>query len=196
MNLLNRKISVRTLMAVLVITIILVSVAVIYAGSNFAVPNIFTSGTTISSSQMNANFQAIGQQLPASKTSGPSGSISITDTTDINISSLAVTPPSNGYLLVFGRATVTAVSPSGTNLSVSISQTNASGDALAQNIVGGTRWEIGVIDLVYPQGAVTAGTTLYYSFKAKAQNMTTSGTGTVEGASLSAIFIPAPNQLP
>lgn len=195
MNLLNRKISVRVSMVVLVITILLVSVAVIYAvSSNFTVPNTFTSGTTISSSEMNANFQALGQALPASKTSVSSGSISIVDTTGSNISSLAVTPPSNGYLLVFGRATVTAVS--GPMLFFSISRTSASGDALAQDIVGGTRWEIGVIDLVYPQGAVTAGTTLYYSFKANVQLNGPTGTGTVEGASLSAIFIPAPNQLP
>ncbi len=191
MKQLNIKISVRLLMSVIVITILLVSAVAIFAISgDFAVPHTFTSGTKISASEMNANFQAIGQALPASKTGTASGTITLPSSGDYQtIATLAVTPPSNGYLQIFGRATVLAT---GGEQCFYISRTDSSGAVqLSQrNYSTCTSGNPGELNNVYPQGLVTAGTTLYFSLKAEAVG------GSVQGASLSALFIPAPNQLP
>lgn len=187
MKIFNRKISVRLSMAIIVITILLISVVVIFAAGNFAVPYTFTAGSTISSSEVNANFQAIGGNLPASKTSASSGTLDITSSGLAEISSLAVTPSSNGYLLVFSRVTVTAIDASATGVQVCLTPTSSS-SYLNCHFISST----GEYNTEYSQGAVAASNTLNYSFKAQGVG----GNATVQAANISALFIPAPNQLP
>jgi hypothetical protein len=196
MKLFNKKISVKLSMAVIVITILLISVVVIFAAGDFAVPYTFTSGATISSSEVNANFQAIGGNLPASKTSATSGTVNITSTSEYQtLANLTVTPSSSGYLLVFGHATLSSLSGSDSPaVQFCMSKNDSAGIQSADTKCEGLSSQ-DVIDSVYPQGAVTAGTTLYYSLKSKIIG----GTGVnavIQGAYLSAVFIPAPNQLP
>jgi len=192
MKILNRKISIRVLMAVLVITILLVSVVVIFAvSSNFAVPNTFTSGTTISASEMNANFTAIGQQLPYSKTIS-FGSTTLTASQQNVSGLLTVTPPANGYLILFGNATV---STTDSLAYVNIFASDSTGVALNQDNGGHGEPISGnpyVFNVQYSQGYVTANTPLY--FYLGVHNNSVMG-GTVQGR-LTAVFFPAPNQLP
>lgn len=192
MKIFNRKISVRILMTVLVITILLVSVAVIFAvSSNFAVPYTFTSGTTISSSEVNANFQAIGQTLPASKTISFGAKTLLINTENQNVSGLlTVTPPANGYLIVFGHATI-SLSPD-SYASVYIVPTDSTGVPLSESSWNGYfLTAMTVYDLAYSKGYVTANTPLYFYLGANLHGTS----GTIQG-SLTALFIPAPNQLP
>ena len=66
------------------------------------VPNTFSSGTTISSSQVNANFTALGNAMPAAKTiTGPF--TWVTTTSPVDALSLTVTPPGNGYCDSVGK---------------------------------------------------------------------------------------------
>ena len=69
------------------------------------VPNTFSSGTTISSSQVNANFTALGNAMPAAKTiTGPF--TWVTTTSPVDALSLTVTPPGNGFVIVSGSGTL------------------------------------------------------------------------------------------
>jgi hypothetical protein len=133
---------------------------------SITLPYTFSPGNTISSSQVNANLQALGQALPASKTSASSGTLTITSSataTPTNITSLAVTSSSNGYLLVFGRATVTSASG---DVTLCILPTDSSGvvDIGSGAYIGSD--SLGEMNMVYTRGAVTAGTTLYFSLGA------------------------------
>ena len=189
MKILNRKISIRVSMAILVITILLVSVVIIFAvSSNFTVPNTFTSGTTISASEMNANFQAIGQQLPYSKTTS-FGITTLTVGAEQNVSGiLTVTPPMDGYLMLYVRDTVTTTT--GNYIEVCLNSTNSSGSTVIDSYCHAAYTEVNH-NFPYAQGAVTAGTPLYFYVGTKFVQ-----TATTVSGSLSALFIPAPNQLP
>lgn len=183
-------------MAVLVITILLVSAAVIFAvSSNFTVPYTFTSGTTISASQMNANFQALGQALPVYKTVS-------TGATPINLGggvsntiSITVTPPSDGFLTLFARVPYTRTSAPSAPFDMIIYQTDSAGNYMAGPFNSTPFIETtGVATLSYPQGSVTANTPLYFACNYAFFNQ--NATGTVQGGELTAVFIPATNQLP
>jgi len=109
MKQLNRKMSIGVWISVLVITILLVSVTVTFAGG-IALPNTFSPGTTISSSQVNANFQALNNALPAFSSSyqqfGSFG-IGVSLPTGISaITPISFTPPANGYVIIFATAQI------------------------------------------------------------------------------------------
>ncbi|MBI5043168.1 MAG: hypothetical protein HZC10_04930 [Nitrospirae bacterium] len=61
------------------------------------VPNTFSSGTTISSSQVNANFTALGNAMPAVKTASLGASATLTGSYS-NVGSLTVTAPTAGFV--------------------------------------------------------------------------------------------------
>ncbi|MFZ3089719.1 MAG: hypothetical protein WA240_03755 [Nitrospirota bacterium] len=65
------------------------------------VPNSFSTGTTISSSQVNANFTALGNAMPAVKNNASTTSCTLfTSTVAANVLSLAVTPPVDGNIIL------------------------------------------------------------------------------------------------
>lgn len=77
--------------------------------ADVAVPNTFTSGTTISSSQVNANFSTLASAMPGVKTSTGAFLTAITGTVSNNatsIMSISVTPPVSGNVIVIGSGTV------------------------------------------------------------------------------------------
>jgi hypothetical protein len=73
------------------LTFVFLGITVI-AYAAVTIPNTFSSGTTISSSQVNANFTALGNAMPAVKTA-TTAYIIPSSTTPVNILSLPVTPP-------------------------------------------------------------------------------------------------------
>jgi len=86
------------------LTVVFLGIAMI-AYAAVTIPNTFSAGTTISASQMNANFTALGNAMPAGKQSTPTSSIQITATA-ANVTSITVTPPVAGYIILTGSGTV------------------------------------------------------------------------------------------
>lgn len=143
MKRLIRKMLIGVWVSVLVITILLVSVTVTFAGG--IVPNTFSPGTTISSSQVNANFQALSNALPAyhiysqgfgSGTLLPSGSSHVSALT-----SFSFTAPANGYVILFVNAQMTFNNSDGqaysSSLSLSLVDTpNSNGGYGGTNMMG------------------------------------------------------------
>jgi len=77
--------------------------------ADVAVPNTFTSGTTISSSQVNANFSTLANAMPGAKISTGTFLTSITGTVSNNatsIMSISVTPPVSGNVIVIGSGAI------------------------------------------------------------------------------------------
>jgi hypothetical protein len=66
---------------------------------NVSVPNEFTSGTTISSSQMNANFKAIGNQMPGLDWATISQT-NIDVTSTVTLATVTISAPTAGYVVV------------------------------------------------------------------------------------------------
>jgi hypothetical protein len=65
------------------------------------IPNSFTPGTTISSSQMNQNFTAVANQMPGVKTVEDTRPwVSPLPTTSSTVMSITVTVPGQGYVVV------------------------------------------------------------------------------------------------
>ena len=62
----------------------------------------FTPGTTIKSSDVNSNFQAIVSGMPAAKVGPPNDTLYTLSTTVQNLTSVTVTPPMDGVLLLIG----------------------------------------------------------------------------------------------
>lgn len=78
--------------------------------ADVTIPNTFSSGTTISSSQMNANFSTLATAMPAAKSTTASVITTITGTsngTATALVSLSVTPPLDGQILLIGTGTIT-----------------------------------------------------------------------------------------
>jgi len=85
----------------------------VIAHAEVTIPHTFSPGTTISSGQVNANFTALKNQMPAVKQSV--GPIWITmPTTAAQLKSISVTPPGNGYVIVTTTGTVSVTHTSGT----------------------------------------------------------------------------------
>jgi len=105
---LNKKISISIWIIVLVITILLVFVGVVFAPLITVVtaPYTFTTGTTISASQMNTNFQTLAQAMPALGTNNQENGTIAVSTTWQNVASITFTPPSNGSVLLMATANV------------------------------------------------------------------------------------------
>ena len=77
--------------------------------ADVTVPNTFTSGTSISSSQVNANFSTLANAMPGAKKTVAQGYIAISSTTGASLVSLAVTPPADGQVIVIGTGTITFI---------------------------------------------------------------------------------------
>jgi hypothetical protein len=103
-------------LVVLMLTIAFVGIAVnSYAITitNVTIPNTFSSGTTISSSQVNANFTAVANQMPAVKQS-LTGSWVTMSTTAGQLSSISFTAPGTGYAMIFATGSISVNSAAAT----------------------------------------------------------------------------------
>jgi len=104
---------------VFLLSLVIVGIAIFAYASTVTIPNTFTSGTTISSTQMNANFTAvktavddndsrittIANAMSAVKSTGNAASHQITGTVS-DVLSLTVTPPADGYMIVMANGSV------------------------------------------------------------------------------------------
>jgi hypothetical protein len=75
------------------------------SAESLTIPNTFTSGTTAIASEVNENFTAIANAMPAVKT------VTTTRTTEITVAlvdivSLTVTPPDDGFIILTGSSYV------------------------------------------------------------------------------------------
>ena len=76
-------------------------VAVAYA---VTLPNTFTAGTTISASQVNANFSALNNALPGIARNGDSSQITVANAGNTNIINATITVPAAGYIVARAMA--------------------------------------------------------------------------------------------
>lgn len=100
-----RILSISVSMAVLVTTILLGNAFTVYA-DQVNVPHTFSPGTTISSSQVNGNFQALAQAMPGAKSVLGSSGVALS-TLWQNLATITVTPQADGMLMFFGTASIT-----------------------------------------------------------------------------------------
>jgi len=178
---------------VLMLTIAFVGIAVIsYAVVvklpiiHATIPYTFTSGATISSSQVNANFTALTQQLPGVEWANISQTSIDVRTSTVNLAAITLNAPSAGYVVV--RFDGVANASSGDNLILAasnISQTWGSNDGNVGFEGDGNHHPFSHTR-VY---AVSAGNNYFY---AVAQNyVETSGTGLASiYGTLTATFYP------
>lgn len=75
------------------------------ADAAVSIPNTFSPSTTISSSQMNANFTAVAQQMPAVKQSLSGIWIAIPVTAG-QLSTISFTAPGTGYAMIFANGSI------------------------------------------------------------------------------------------
>ncbi|HNY49332.1 MAG TPA: hypothetical protein PLV50_02990 [Smithella sp.] len=85
------------------------------------VPNAFTSGTTISSSQMNDNFKAVGNQMPGVEWANISKTGIDVSTNDVTLATVTVAAPTAGYVVV--RFDGRAIADTGDRLLLAASDT-------------------------------------------------------------------------
>ncbi|MDI6801787.1 MAG: hypothetical protein QMD01_07050 [Thermodesulfovibrionales bacterium] len=87
------------------LAVIFIGITVLaYAAVN--IPYTFTSGTTAKASEVNANFQALANSMPAVKTTYVATAENITSTTGVQIHSIQVTSPSTGNVIISASGTV------------------------------------------------------------------------------------------
>lgn len=193
-------------LTVSVLTSVLLAIAATVYAQN-ALPNTFSPGTTISSSQVNENFTTLSQSMPGMKTALSSGSVTLS-TEWQNVLSLTVTPPMNGVLLLLGTASVTVTQGSTAGgsswnySSATFCMTPASGGGSPCN---GARVTLDTVpsELVHPYaprltvpatmigsvGVVKNTPVTYYLTAAKASESV--GSIVIDTSSLNAIFLPA-----
>jgi len=103
------KIRLFTLRFVGFVAIAAASIAVAFAGTGVTIPSTFTTGATISSSAMNANFTAVATQMPGVNVAGISNAgLSVTNGSYMDAAAVSITAPTAGYAVVRfdGYATV------------------------------------------------------------------------------------------
>jgi len=160
------------------------------------VPNTFIAGAAISSGQVNTNFTALGNAMPAVKQSTPV-SIQITATV-VDVTSITVTPPVAGYIILTGSGNVEIdpVTPGSMQARVYLATTTGGTPITNFAWVGyGDTTGVGIYVLhpfsltrIFP---VTAGTAQTFYMTG---NETTGALGHnthVSGATLTAVFVPS-----
>lgn len=150
-----RILSISVSVAVLVTTILLGNAFTVYA-DQVNVPHTFSPGTTISSSQVNGNFQALAQAMPGAKSVLGSSGVALS-TLWQNLASITVSPPADGILIFIASAsgTITQGSTAGGSSwgysTMSLCTTPTSGTGGGPNCTGGG----GILTLdTMPTGAV------------------------------------------
>ena len=210
MKQLNRKLSIRVSMAVLVITILL-GITATASADQVILPYTFSSGTTISSSQVNSNFQALAQSMPGLKSVPGSGNVTLSSGWQ-NLASITVTPPVDGILMFFASAsgTITQGSKAGgdswgySSMSICTTPTSGTGGGPGCTGGGGTL----TLDTIFTTAVanyapritvpittigfvpVQKNTPVTYYLTAAYTDSSSVGSCVVNGSSLTALFIP------
>ena len=170
------------------------------AGAAVTIPfQTFTGGTAISASQVNANFAALANSMPAAKTV-TGGFTSVTTVTTVDALSLTVTPPSDGFVIVTGSGNLGInIATAGGQERINVYLTTTSGGTsgthqfLISNpgVTGGQLWAPFSIQDIFP---VTGGTpSTFYLTAAKAAVTATYSTFVGSEANdtrLTAVFVP------
>ncbi len=153
---------------VIMLTIVFSGVAVISYGA-VTIPNTFTPGKTISSGEVNSNFTALANQMPAVKTGYAGFNIAV-ESTYTHIVTLSVTVPANGFVYLSANGSIQLGSKSADGFSEvivgitddNIPDTPISGNAvrfyLDKNQVGSYQVPYGA-NAVFP---LTAGAHTFY----------------------------------
>jgi hypothetical protein len=132
----NTKVILILNLGIFMVILLLGNSIAVYAQVN--VPNTFSSGTTISSTQVNDNFNALAQSMPGIKTSIGGGAITLSSAWQ-NIASITVTPPVDGLFFVLGSTTPmfnpTDITNSTSHVGLCITQTSGGGSPC--NAAGG-----------------------------------------------------------
>jgi hypothetical protein len=191
MNNCNRKVQVSIWVVVLGAIFVLASAMIIFAaGGN--VPNVFSSGTTISSSQVNANFTELSNAIPRMKSVYSSTNVSVTSSYQ-NVASVTVTPKMNGSSLIFAVANVrldqSIVGSAFVQVCVT-TNSNSSGGGDCSNVTLDTKGTHATIlsvpvTIISPSASFTANTPATYYLTAMG-----SGDMTVQGGRITVLFIP------
>lgn len=179
------------------LTFVFLGITVI-AYAAVTVPNTFSSGTTISSSQVNANFTALGNAMPAVKSIATFYDTALPNSgTVVNIATLSVTPPVAGYIILTGSTHVgvdkaTADRNEANVYLTTISATTSSNFTTLINCcdTSGYKWVPLSITAVYP---VTGGVLQNFYLTAKRDTTTNNvyvGHSLFGGVRLIAQFVP------
>lgn len=127
------------------------------AHADVTIPNTFAPDTTISSSQVNANFNTLKSQMPAVKQSVAGPWVAIPSVAG-QISTISVTPPGDGYVMVTATGMVSITHTSGSSGVYCLDLHNTAG------YVGGCAPAAGsdtAIRSYIPSGFPTTGTSDY-----------------------------------
>ena len=173
------------------LTIVFLGITVI-AYAAVTVPNTFSSGTTISSTEVNNNFTALGNAMPAGKTAEAT-SLALGGTYS-NIITLPITAPTAGYVFLTanGMLQLSGKTTAGYS-SIYVGITNVSGGSPASNNY--TRFyldssQAGSYEIPYGVHAifpVTAGLNTFYLVGIENG---TSGSGAAYFNRLTVLFVP------
>ncbi len=82
------------------------------------IPNTFSAGTPAVAAQVNDNFTAVGNQMPAVKQVPATDWITGVSTTSANLQSITITPPGSGFVIVTASGTVTYNYTTGTSAEI------------------------------------------------------------------------------
>jgi hypothetical protein len=117
-----------SLRQVIVLLTIVALGASVFAYAAITIPYTFTAGTTAKSSEVNANFQALANAMPAVKAvTNASTALSITPSYN-DILTITVTPPADGYVFLTANGTMEVSGYPGVNghfVIVGITETSA-----------------------------------------------------------------------
>ena len=176
--------------------IIATSMGMSYAA--VTVPNSFTTGTAVVAADMNANFTAVANQMPAVKTIETGGGTAIPAVTT-KMMAISVTTPVAGSVVVYASGSVyqnvTAASSQMVRIKVSESSADTSetpGIQFIRNtasVVATNMFPYSIVK-VFP---ATAGAHTYY-LNMWHQLGSASGASSIDDTTLTAVFIP--NALP
>lgn len=140
----------KRLIIMLTVAVMLISAAAAY--SIVSVPYIFTSGTTISSTQMNANFKTLGDRMGVYKYQSIASQY-LSSTGYADLGTITITAPAAGYIVVRASAGYIYI-PVGAASSYGYAYMCISGASLGCNVNQGYR--------AYTSG-MTTGNTFYFS---------------------------------
>jgi len=196
----KEELAMKTLFRLFVISLGLITFALSPAWAEVAIPNTFTPGTTAKANEVNANFSALANAMPAVKSITSATAKVITSTTGEEVLSISVTPPTDGYVLVIGSGTSGISQSSAGYNAIDVSLATTSETIDSANIVSDTLntttsyqqdWNPFSIFSVFP---VSGGVTSIFYLNARIHAGSTTATFYIgnwaEETKLTALFFP------
>jgi len=160
------------------------------------IPNSFTPGATISSSQMNQNFTAVANQMPGVKSVETGGQI-VVPTTSGTMLSITVTVPGAGYVVVTASGSIDCIFSVAGAMLVRVKVSQIASDTSETPGIQFLRFPASVGSYVFPFSttklfSVTSASTVTYYLNM--WNQLGVGALQLDDTTLTAVFIP--NALP